>query len=66
MVRQHPDRIADTKSRKIDAAAVAFRDNPMLLIGGNDDQIINRRSVNVADDAIALIYAMTGGASITG
>src|SRR5690349_5143664 len=52
MIGQHAQQSADRELAEVDRSATAARDDAVLLVGVDDDEVVDRRAALVADHAI--------------
>lgn len=63
MIRQNTKASTDREIFRINQTAVAVNNDAVFLIGGSDNQILIDLSVDIADNAVALVNRLSGSSS---
>src|SRR5688572_29639624 len=64
VVRQDAHERAHRVALEVDRTPAAAGDDPVLLVGIHDDEVLDRVAVRVADQPIALVHALLRGAAV--
>ena len=64
VVRQDAELRADGQVRRGARGAGTQGDDAMLLVGRGDEQVGDHPALDIADDSVALVHVLTGGAAV--